>query len=164
MGRGKVRNGSGLVIHVWHTALRKEQVSARLQAGGWSFGSDWWLEWKNLPNGYRLWLRSDLPIFRVRGQIPLRLWVRAEKVGCCVVGVFLPPLWSVAVDVLTPLALTVAFFNKSARADSWWVPATLTVFMLLAPRLFTAWGRDRRLLEWVGAGLLNSASEDIVDA
>lgn len=33
MGRGKVRNGSGLVIHVWHTALRKEQVSARLQAG-----------------------------------------------------------------------------------------------------------------------------------
>lgn len=38
MGRGKVRNGSGLVIHVWHTALRKEQVSARLQAGGGPLG------------------------------------------------------------------------------------------------------------------------------
>ena len=151
--QGKKRAGGCPGIHVWHTALRKEQLPARMREGERSFGPDWRLEWKELTDGYRLWLRSDLPILRIRGQTPLRLWVRAENEGCRVTGVFLPPLWSVAFDILVPLLLAGLIPAQSGRAVPWWVPAAMIVFLLLAPRLFTVWGRDRRLLEWIGEAL-----------
>ena len=126
------------MLHVWHTALAPEQFQDRIRTRARSFGPDWRLHWKAVRGGYRLWLCPELPVFRVRGQLPLRLWVRPEGEGCRVTGVFAPPLWSLALDALAPPALT--------------------VFLLLVPRMFTAWGRDRRLLRWVGEDLLGGGA------
>lgn len=146
------------MLHVWHTALAPEQFQARIQTRARSFGPDWRLRWKAVRGGYRLWLCPELPVFRVRGQLPLRLWVRPEGEGCRVTGVFAPPLWSLALDALAPPALTYAASLRTGRMTPWWVPAAMTVFLLLVPRMFTAWGRDRRLLRWVGEDLLGGGA------
>lgn len=51
-------------VHVWRSPLTPEQLPPRIRDAARSFGPDWHLEWKTLQNGYRLWLRSDLPVFR----------------------------------------------------------------------------------------------------
>lgn len=156
--RDAARTGGGPVLYVWHTALMPERLSARIQVRAKTFGPDWRLAWKVARGGYRLWLYSELPVFRIRGQTPLRLWVRPEGEGCRVTGAFLPPLWSLIFDVLAPLVLA-ELLAQRGHAVSWRLPAAMIVFMLFAPRLFTAWGRDRRLLRWVGEDLLGSGEE-----
>lgn len=103
------------MLHVWHTALAPEQFPDRIRTRARSFGPDWRLHWKAVRGGYRLWLCPELPVFRVRGQLPLRLWVRPEGEGCRVTGAFVPPLWSLALDVLAPPALTYAASLRTGR-------------------------------------------------
>lgn len=122
-------------VHVWQSPLTPEQLPPRIRDAARSFGPDWHLEWKALPNGYRLWLRSDLPVFRVKGQLPLRLWVRAAPEGCRVTGVFLPTPWEAVFALLTPpLLLSIASYGRIGLTVPWWVSWLMTAFLLLGPR------------------------------
>lgn len=152
--RIKMRYGP---VHVWRSPLQPEQLPARIRDAARSFGPDWHLEWKVLPNGYRLWLRSDLPVFQVKGQLPLCLWVRAAPEGCRVTGVFLPAPWEAVFALLVPpLLLSIASHGRIGLTFPWWVSWSMTAFLLLGPRLFTVWSRDRRLLTWVETSLLEA--------
>ena len=144
-------------VYVWRSPLQPEQLTARIRDAARSFGPDRHLEWKILQNGYRLWLRSDLPVFGVKGQLPLRLWVRAVPEGCRVTGVFLPAPWEAVFALLVPpLLLSIASHGRIGLTFPWWVSWSMTAFLLLGPRLFTVWSRDRRLLTWVETSLLEA--------
>ena len=121
-------------VHIWQSVLTPQQLSARL----------------------RLRLEPALFLARVRGQFDLRLWVRETPEGCKLTGIFLPDLPTAIFALLAPPLLLRFAAGTGGPAFSWLFSLLGTCFLLAIPRLATAFGRDRRLLAWVGTVLLRA--------
>lgn len=143
-------------VHIWQSVLTPQQLSARLWLRAGAVGPDWCLRWKPAGKGYRLRLEPALFLARVRGQFDLRLWVRETPEGCKLTGIFLPDLPTAIFALLAPPLLLRFTAGTGGPAFSWLFSLLGTCFLLAIPRLATAFGRDRRLLAWVGTVLLRA--------